>query len=56
MLLSFPVSETGYYKWKRNRSRPRAWQRLLAEIHRVLDVHEDNDNYGGVRMSEALTG
>ena len=51
---SLPVSETGYYKWKRNRGRLRAWQRLLAEIHRVLDEHEDNDNYGVARMREAL--
>jgi putative transposase len=39
-----PVNVTGYYKWKRNRCKPKAWQKLLAEIYKILDEHEDNDN------------
>ena len=52
---SLSVSESGYYKWKRNRSRPKAWQLLLAEIHKILAEHPDNDNYGVERMMLALT-
>jgi putative transposase len=51
---SLSVSESGYYKWKRNRSRPKAWQLLLAEIHKILAEHPDNENYGVERMMLAL--
>jgi len=54
MCSSLSVSESGYYKWKRNRSKPKAWQVLLAEIHRILAGHPDNDNYGVERMMIAL--
>jgi putative transposase len=54
MCSSLSVSESGYYKWKRNRSRPKAWQFLLAEIHTVLAEHPDNENYGVERMMIAL--
>jgi transposase InsO family protein len=49
-----PVSESGFYKWKRNRNKPKAWQTLLAEIHKILDEHKDNANYGVERMMIAL--
>jgi transposase InsO family protein len=51
---SLSVSESGYYKWKRNRSRQKAWQLLLAEIHKILAEHPDNENYGVERMMLAL--
>ena len=54
MCSSLSVSESGYYKWKRNRSRPKAWQVLLAEIHKILSEHPDNNNYGVERMMIAL--
>ena len=54
MCSSLSVSESGYYKWKRNRSKPQAWQVLLAEIHKILAEHPDNDNYGVERMMIAL--
>jgi transposase InsO family protein len=54
MCSSLSVSESGYYKWKRNRSRPKPWQILLAEIHKILAEHPDNDNYGVERMMIAL--
>ena len=54
MCSSLSVSESGYYKWKRNRSRPKAWQTLLAEIHKILAAHPDNENYGVERMMIAL--
>jgi len=48
------VSESGYYKWKRGRSKPKAWQILLSEIHKILKEHPDNDNYGVERIMLAL--
>ena len=32
----------------------RAWQKLLAEIHKILDEDEENRNYGVRRMQIAL--
>jgi len=51
---ALPVSESGFYKWKRNRSKPKAWQKLLAEMHKILDEDEENSNYGVERMRIAL--
>ena len=48
------MNESGYYKWLRNGERPKKWQALLVEIHRILDKHPDNDNYGVERMLIAL--
>ena len=30
------VSETGFYKWKRNRTKMKRRQLLLVEIHKIL--------------------
>ena len=49
------VNECGYYKWLNNSGRPKKWQPLLAEIHRILDEEPDNDNYGADRILIALT-
>ncbi len=49
-----PVSESGYYQWKQNRSKPKAWQILLEEIYKILEEHKDNENYGVERMQLAL--
>ena len=49
-----PVSESGFYKWKRNRGKLKAWQKLLAEMHKILDEDEENKNYGAERMQIAL--
>nr|WP_281283505.1 IS3 family transposase [Thiospirochaeta perfilievii] len=54
MCKSLNVSETGFYKWKRNRNRPKAWQLLLVQMHEILDEHPDNENYGIERMQLAL--
>ena len=54
MCSALPVSESGFYKWKRNRARPKAWQKLLSEIHKILDEDEENKNYGVERMKIAL--
>lgn len=54
MCAVLPVSERGFYKWKRNRGRQKAWQKLLAEIHKILDEDDENRNYGVERMRIAL--
>ena len=54
MCEALPVSESGFYKWKRNKDKPKAWQKLLAEIHKILDEDEENSNYGVERMRLAL--
>ena len=39
------ISESGYYRWLKNRQKPTARQLLSVEIQEVLDEHPDNDNY-----------
>ena len=51
---ALPVSESGFYKWKRNRKKVKAWQKLLAQMHKILDEDEENKNYGAMRMQIAL--
>ena len=48
------VSETGYYRFKRNLGRPGKDAVLSAVIQDVLDEHPFNDNYGVDRMRIAL--
>ena len=48
------ISESGYYRWLKNRSRPTARALLSVEIQKILDEHPDNDNYGVKRMVTAL--
>lgn len=55
MCKALSVNERGYYKWLNNGERPKNWQSLLAEIHRILDEDPNNDNYGADRMLIALT-
>ena len=45
-----PVSESGFYKWKRNRKKVKAWQKLLTQMHEILEEDEENKNYGLRRM------
>lgn len=54
MCKALDVSETGFYKWKRTRNRPKAWQLLLVKIHEIIDEYPDNDNYGIERIMIAL--
>lgn len=48
------VSESGYYRWLKNRSKPTARELLSVEIQAILDEHSDNDNYGVRRINMAL--
>ena len=54
MCAVLPVSESGFYKWKRNRGKLKTWQKLLAQMHKILDEDEENKNYGAMRMQIAL--
>ena len=49
------VSESGYYRWLRNRGKPSSRQLLSVEIQKIMDEHPDNDNYGVERMRIALS-
>ena len=48
------ISESGYYRWLKNRNKPTARELLSVEIQAILDEHPDNDNYGIKRMNVAL--
>lgn len=48
------ISESGYYRWLKNRSKPTARSLLSVAIKAILDEHPDNDNYGVNRMIIAL--
>ena len=48
------ISESGYYRWLKNRSKPSSRQLLSVKIKEILDEHPDNDNYGVRRMNTAL--
>lgn len=48
------VSESGYYRWLINRSKPTKRQTLLVEINKVIAESPENDNYGYSRMNDAL--
>ena len=48
------VSETGYYRFKKNLGRPDKDAVLSAVMQDVLDEHPFNDNYGVDRMQIAL--
>ena len=48
------ISESGYYRWLKNRNKPTARQLLSVKIKEILEEHPDNDNYGVKRMVTAL--
>lgn len=48
------ISESGYYRWLKNRTKPTARELLSVEIRGILNEHPDNDNYGVKRMVTAL--
>ena len=48
------VNEKGYYKKLKVGERILKWQKLLCEIHKVLNEDVNNDNYGAKRILLAL--
>ena len=54
MCAALKISESGYYRWLRNRAKVSKRQLLLVEIKKILEQHPDNDNYGVKRIHTAL--
>ena len=48
------VNEKGYYKKLKVGKRILKWQKLLSEIHKILNEDINNDNYGAKRILLAL--
>ena len=48
------ISESGYYRWLKNRAKPTARELLSVKIKEILDEHPDNDNYGVERIRTGL--
>jgi len=48
------VSESGYYRWLKNRGKKTGRQLLSAEIKSIREEHPDNRNYGVDRIVLAL--
>ena len=54
MCKALNISESGYYRWLKNKDKPTKQQLLLVEIRKILKEYPDNDNYGSRRMHTAL--
>lgn len=48
------ISESGYYRWLKNKDKPSKRQLLLVKIKEILSEHPDNANYGYDRIHKAL--
>ena len=48
------VSESGYYRYLKNKDKPGKDALLSAKMKEILDEHPCNDNYGAPRMKQAL--
>ena len=48
------LSESGYYRWLRNRDKRSSRQLLAGKVKKILEEHPDNRNYGVERICLAL--
>ena len=48
------VSESGYYRYLKNKDKPSKDALLSGEMEEILKEHPCNDNYGAPRMKQAL--
>jgi len=48
------ASESGYYRWLKNRGKQTCRQLLLVRSKKIISEHPDNDNYGIERIRAAL--
>ena len=48
------VSESGYYRYLKNKDKPRKDELLSDAMKAILGEHPYNDNYGAPRMKQAL--
>lgn len=54
MCETLEVSESGYYRWLKNRNKKTGRQLLSAEIKKIKEEYPDNHNYGVDRIMLAL--
>ena len=54
MCRALKISESGYYRWLKNRNKPTARELLSVEIKAILDDHPATANSGVKRMTTAL--
>jgi transposase InsO family protein len=50
----FGVSREGYYKYVESKDKPYKYASLLAEMHKIIEEDEENENYGAGRMHSKL--
>lgn len=48
------ISESGYYRWLKNKDKPSKRHLLLVTINEIISEHPDNANYGYDRIHKAL--
>ena len=48
------ISESGYYRWLKNKDKPSKRHLLLVKINEILSEHPDNANYGYDRILKKL--
>ena len=48
------ISESGYYRWLKNKDKLSKRQLLLVKIKEIISKHPDNANYGYDRIHKAL--
>ena len=48
------ISESGYYRWLKNKDKPSKRHLLLVKINEILSEHPDDTNYGYDRIHKAL--
>ena len=48
------ISESGYYRWLKNKDKLSKRQLLLVKIKEIISEHPDNANYGYDRIHKAL--
>lgn len=48
------ISESGYYRWLRNKDKPSECQLLPVKIKEILSEHPGNANYGYDGIHKAL--
>ena len=48
------ISESGYYRWLKNKDKLSKRQLLLVKIKEIISKHPDNANYGYERIHKAL--
>lgn len=54
MCRALKISESGYYRWLKNRSKPSPRKLLSEKMQAILDEHPENKHYGVNRMQLAL--